>query len=174
MMTSVEWALEPFSSFWINYLQRYMYTCRYLCKINSSFTLFDSVYERWSYNIHAASTQIFIGMIFASFCITIQPPLSVEVLVAMDKCYGFNKTQNAEIKYRYIGTSSIGNTTVMFSQTLCIYWLAKHNLVSILIHLILCRWFRLCLKGKWSAAYPLVTELLSNEGRMKYIVPLYR
>ena len=33
--------------------------------------------------------------------IIMQPPLSVEVLVAMDKCYGFNKSENAEIKFRY-------------------------------------------------------------------------
>jgi leukotriene-A4 hydrolase len=64
-----------------------------------------------------------------------KPPLSVQVLETIAKLYSFNKTENAEIRYR---------------------------------------WFRLCLRGKWSNSYPLVTELLSREGRMKYIVPLYR
>jgi leukotriene-A4 hydrolase len=64
-----------------------------------------------------------------------KPPLSVQVLEAMEKTYSFNRTENAEIKYR---------------------------------------WLRLCLRGRWSASYPLVIELLSKQGRMKYIVPLYR
>ena len=47
-------------------------------------------------------------------------------------------------------------------------------MISTLWYMHACRWLRLCLRAKWSASYPLVTELLSTEGRMKYIVPLYR
>lgn len=30
------------------------------------------------------------------------------------------------------------------------------------------------MKAKWTAAYSLVTDILSREGRMKFIIPLYR
>ena len=37
-----------------------------------------------------------------------------------------------------------------------------------------CRWLRLCLKAKWSTVYPIVSDLLAKQGRMKFIIPLYR
>lgn len=30
------------------------------------------------------------------------------------------------------------------------------------------------MKAKWTVAYPLVADTLSREGRMKFIIPLYR
>lgn len=35
-----------------------------------------------------------------SLCIPLQPALSTDVLEAMDKFYGFNKSENAEVKFR--------------------------------------------------------------------------
>ena len=164
MMTSVEWALEPFSSFWINYLQRYVYEGTCVCWI--LYVKDDPITYSFNTDIYWDDLHMFIYP--ASF-VCWSPGSYGQVL-------WFQQDSKCWDKIQVYGTTSIGNTTVMFSESLtaCIYWPAKHKLVSIMLHLIWCRWFRLCLRGKWSAAYPLVTELLSNEGRMKYIVPLYR
>ncbi|XP_021945137.1 leukotriene A-4 hydrolase [Folsomia candida] len=36
------------------------------------------------------------------------------------------------------------------------------------------RWLRLCLKAKWEAQVPLVLQFVTEQGRMKYVRPLYR
>ena len=40
--------------------------------------------------------------------------------------------------------------------------------------LILNRWLRLCLKGGWTDVFPLVVAFLLEQGRMKFVRPLYR
>lgn len=36
------------------------------------------------------------------------------------------------------------------------------------------RWLRLCLKGDWKACYPHVVQFVTEQGRMKFVRPLYR
>uniref|UniRef100_A0A8D8PRL4 Leukotriene A-4 hydrolase n=2 Tax=Cacopsylla melanoneura TaxID=428564 RepID=A0A8D8PRL4_9HEMI len=36
------------------------------------------------------------------------------------------------------------------------------------------RWLKLCLKSKWKEQVPLVVDMVTSQGRMKYVRPLYR
>lgn len=36
------------------------------------------------------------------------------------------------------------------------------------------RWLKLCLKSNWSEAFPAVVEFITQQGRMKFVRPLYR
>lgn len=56
--------------------------------------------------MYTCTVYVMVVCNHAAFCT--QPPLPVEVLMAIDKCYGFNKSKNAEIKYRYTACSAIG------------------------------------------------------------------
>ena len=63
--------------------------------------------------------------------------------MAMDKCYAFNKTENAEIKYRYIRVCTKLHVPHLLSQ----YSKLEHLLHSIDVYLVLYRVCCVCAGG---------------------------
>ena len=49
-----------------------------------------------------------------------------------------------------------------------------YNLSSYNNSEIKCKWIRLGLKGKWKDAVPRAVEMVTEQGRMKFLRPLYR
>ena len=105
-----------------------------------------------------------------SLCVPLQPALSTDVLEAMDKFYGFNKSENAEVKFRLALWCKIIIMCNMY--TCCCYLLCTihchRNVVeevfSVLFHLI-CTLPMLCTYNKIWSIFTQVAETLL-EGQM--------
>ena len=90
----------------------------------------------------------------------------------MDKMYSLSKSENCEIKFRYMVISALYYQEYSGYINLMI----RENSVYLFmtVHVYTCRWLRICLKSKLKEVFPAVVKFVTNQGRMKFVRPLYR
>ena len=54
------------------------------------------------------------------------------------------------------------------------YFNMRMHAICIYNHSVHDRWLKLCLKSKWKEVFPIVTDFITKQGRMKFVRPLYK
>lgn len=92
------------------------------------------------------------------------PPLTPSKVQILGQTYDLARSRNCEIRFRYYNCTNL-------TQLISISYSDVFNFIK---PLFFDRWIRLGLKARWQPAIGPALEFVTEQGRMKYVRPIYR